>query len=314
MLSLNLVRKDTIMPIKNIFHKKKSITLYLLFIFFILLCLTGIGLYFSKYSWNTPISHPNTINQNTTSLSLDTTLHDTSVSATSNESSAISTVNSSTTVNYSKDNGTTVMTNSMTPTKMNSMIVKDTEVRELTAFTQISVDIPVTLHITTGPKSQIQLSGDSTVLSQIKSDVYADTLHLSADTLHLSADSFKSTIPTVITIQSPTLTYLETQAPVNGNLIVNQSFFELNLSNGSQITLSGHTDKLKLTLANASTIQQHNFNTQQAIVDIANASHASLTVTQHIMGNVSNASHLTLSDKVPSQDIKTSTASTISFQ
>lgn len=268
------------MPIKNIFNKKTSNTQHYASI---ILCLTlfivfiGILIYKLTDTSTLPITYSNLI----TTQSINNT---------------IIRVNSANTPNIV----------SSFSSKRKDMIVMDTELRELSPFSSVSVDIPVTIYLKVGPIPKIQLSGDSMVLSQIKSDVYADTLHL-------SADSFDSPIPTVITIESPTLTYLETNGPVNGTINVNQPFFQLNLSNSSQMNIIGQTDKLKLTITNASHLHHQNFTTKHAIVEITNASNVSINVSQSIIGTISHASHLILSGNA-SSDLKVTEASSIRKQ
>lgn len=206
--------------------------------------------------------------------------------------------------------------------------VAKSETRAVGSFTEIELEGQIELDLSTGPATDLNITGDDNLLPHIKTEVTGDKLKIYADT------SYSSKLGIQVSATAPALKALTGSGATKSTLsgVLAQQFsldlsgacscrftgdadrLVVNLSGASHITLVGASDELVIECSGASKVDAMGLTAKKVRADVSGASTGLVNASDELRADASGASTLRFAGKPVKTSLQSSGASTVSPQ
>lgn len=203
---------------------------------------------------------------------------------------------------------------------------KTTEVREVSDFTGINASSIFNIELTQGDVYLLEIIADEAELSQVKSDVKKDILHLEykGSGRRINKIDARITMPMVQSIElsgavslrgKNTLTSEELMLKLSGassaTLSLESQKLESQISGAVHLTLSGIVDTHRASVGGASHLKARQLQTQNTYAKVSGASHAQVKAEEYLDVQSSGTSRVTYAREPKNKKIVASGMSSI---
>ncbi len=161
--------------------------------------------------------------------------------------------------------------------------VKKEEVREVGAFTAVSIEGAMRLNVVIGPAQKVVISGDDNIVPDVVTKVDGDKLVIETE------GSYRTELPLTATVTVPKLTALEISGASKGNVKgITGDNFSVEVSGAAKVTLAGTVNKLAVEVSGAAKIEAAGLKAHDVAVESSGASkietHAERSLTAKVSG------------------------------
>ncbi len=181
-----------------------------------------------------------------------------------------------------------------------------TEVRDLTAFSRVSVGVGMKVVVGVGDKSSVTVQAQPNLLPLIKTEVVDGQLIVT-----IPSPGVTTTEPMSLSLRVPELTSVALSSGAQGYVEHTGGPLNLDASGGASITAIGTTPDLTLTTAAGGKALLGELTAGNATISMNDGSTAELTVTGALSGTASGGSSVVLIRKPASVSVETTSGATI---